>query len=224
MERYLELSEPSSTEHFTQTMEALCRDVGMQHYLVARLRGVELEHVLQVLHNTASDSQVQGLRHWSLVRMVDHMRDTRIPAIFGAGAAPAPELPGFGSGVASMAAEERGAVLVYFGHSAPALAADQVMPLMRSTMLAAQFSHPGLAKLHAVACPLSERELECLRMAFVEEQSSKDIARDLNISARTVEHYLEIARAKLGADSTIGAGCEAVRQGWVSLKHVAVGR
>lgn len=59
---------------------------------------------------------------------------------------------------------------------------------------------------------LSPRERECLYWAS-EGKSSSDIAEILDLSARTVDSYLEKACAKLGVRTRIEAVAAAVRAG-----------
>jgi DNA-binding NarL/FixJ family response regulator len=54
---------------------------------------------------------------------------------------------------------------------------------------------------HAQSNPLSAREIQILRRKAL-GQPHRDIARDLYISARTVDSHLANVRSKLGADST----------------------
>jgi len=211
------LSSPESATDFSNAMGQLCTASGADHFLAIRMRGVDLGDVVQVIHNAPVPDLVNGMRHWSLVRLLDTMRATALPHVFGPGAAPGPEVPGYVTGVACKAVEPRGAVVVVLGRTESEPLGEATMPLVQAALLAAHHSISGLSKLHALACPLSDRELECLRLAFVGELSSRQIAKELQISARTVEHYLDQARAKLGADSTLAAGVKAVNQGWMDL-------
>jgi DNA-binding CsgD family transcriptional regulator len=211
------LSSPESNEDFSAALWRLCEAAGAEHYLAVRLRGVDLDQVVQVMHNGPAPEAVNGMRHWSMVRLLDALRASALPVVFGPGAAPAPEVAGFAAGVACKAVEPRGAVVIVLSKAAAEPLGDDTMPLMQTALLAAHHSVAGLRKLHALACPLSERELECLQLAFAAELSSREIAKRLQISARTVEHYLEQGRAKLGVDSTLAAGVKAVDQGWMDL-------
>lgn len=211
------LSSPESHEDFSAALGRLCAAAGADHYLAVRLRGVELDQVVQVMHNSPVPDAVNGMRHWSLVRLLDALRASPLPVVFGPGAAAAPEVGGYAAGVACKAVEPRGAVVVVLSRAAAEPLGDDTMHLVQTALLAAHHSVAGLRKLHALACPLSERELECLQMAFAGELSSREISKVLQISARTVEHYLEQARAKLGVDSTLAAGVKAVDQGWMDL-------
>ena len=212
------LSSPDSAEHYSATMARLCAKAGAQHFLAVRLRGVNLDDIVQVMHNAPTPESVNGMRHWSLVRLLDAMRASPLPVVFGAGAAPGPEVPGYASGVACKAVEPRGAVIIVLGQQEPELPAAQSLAWVQAALLAAHHSISGLRQLHAAACPLSDRELECLQMAFASDLSSREIGKELGISARTVEHYLEQVRAKLGVDSTLAAGVKAVNQGWMDLQ------
>lgn len=211
------LSSPESHEDFSTALGQLCAAAGADHYLAVRLRGVELEQVVQVIHNGPAPEMVNGMRHWSLVRLLDALRASPLPVVFGPGAASAPEVPGYAAGVACKAVEPRGAVVVVLSRVAAEPLGADTTHLVQTALLAAHHSIAGLRTLHGLACPLSERELECLQLAFTSELSSREIAKVLQISARTVEHYLEQARAKLGVDSTLAAGVKAVDQGWMDL-------
>jgi DNA-binding CsgD family transcriptional regulator len=211
------LSSPESNEEYAAALGRLCDAAGADHYLAVRLRGVELDQVVQVIHNGPAPEAVNGMRHWSLVRLLDALRSSPLPVVFGPGAAPAPEVPGYAAGVACKAVEPRGAVVVVLSRAAEAPLGNDTMHLVQTALLAAHHSVAGLQMLHGLACPLSERELECLQLAFAGELSSREIGQLLKISARTVEHYLEQARAKLGVDSTLAAGVKAVDQGWMDL-------
>lgn len=59
---------------------------------------------------------------------------------------------------------------------------------------------------------LSRRELECLRLAS-EGNTSAEIAEKLNLSERTVEHYLTSAARKLNANTRTQAVAIALRSG-----------
>lgn len=216
-EQLLVLTDPPSVEAFGSALGSLCREAGAHHFLAVRLRGVHLDDVVQVIHDAPRPDLVEGMRHWSLQRLLDTMRTSPLPAVFGAGAMPGPEVPGFSSGVAALAREPRGAVVIVFGLNATEAPSQAAGVLIQSALLAAHHSIDGLRQLHAAACPLSDRELQCLELAFTGELSSREIGQRLNISARTVEHYLEQGRAKLGVDTTIAAGVQAVNKGWMDL-------
>jgi NarL family two-component system response regulator LiaR len=65
---------------------------------------------------------------------------------------------------------------------------------------------------------LSEREMEVLRLAS-KGISNKDIAKELVVSARTVQAHLGNIFNKLGVGSRTEAVLYALRRGWVSLEE-----
>jgi two-component system response regulator DesR len=75
---------------------------------------------------------------------------------------------------------------------------------------------PALAAdaLTAPECPLSERELEVLRLAAY-DLPSPVIARRANLAGGTVRNYLAAAQAKLGASNRAEAIRIAREQGWL---------
>ncbi|MEM7282279.1 MAG: response regulator transcription factor [Pseudomonadota bacterium] len=70
------------------------------------------------------------------------------------------------------------------------------------------------AQAWGVEDPLTEREREALRLAET-GQSSKEIARNLNISPGTVRNYLHEAMQKLGVNNRIEAARIARHHGWL---------
>lgn len=212
------LADPASPEQFHAALNDICRRAGHSHYLAIRLRGLNREEAVQVFQNAPAEAseQLQALRHWSVGRMVERMRDCRLPVFFGQGAEPGLELPGYLSGVAATARELRGACIVYFGSPEPAVDTANQMVATQFVVLASAYGVIGLAKLHKQNRPFSERELDCLRLA-VEGLSAKQTAQRLNISPRTVEHYLENIRKRCGMESTTGAVWHAINQGWIDV-------
>lgn len=63
---------------------------------------------------------------------------------------------------------------------------------------------------------LSDREKECILWAAM-GLSSKEIARRVGITFRTVEHHLENARQKLGANNRVHAVAKAISAGLIRL-------
>lgn len=63
-------------------------------------------------------------------------------------------------------------------------------------------------------CPLTDRELEVLRMVE-DDRTAPDIARALHLSAGTVRNYVSSAMTKLGARSRAQAARMARDNGWI---------
>jgi two-component system, NarL family, response regulator DesR len=63
-------------------------------------------------------------------------------------------------------------------------------------------------------CPLTDRELEVLRMVD-DSRTAPDIARALNLSAGTVRNYISSAMTKLGARTRAQAARMARDNGWI---------
>lgn len=63
-------------------------------------------------------------------------------------------------------------------------------------------------------CPLTDRELEVLRMVD-DSRTAPDIARAMNLSAGTVRNYVSSAMAKLGARTRAQAARMARDNGWI---------
>ena len=63
---------------------------------------------------------------------------------------------------------------------------------------------------------LSDRELEVLRLA-AKGMSNRDIARDLNLSQRTIQAHLSTIFTKMEVGSRTEAVVQALREGWLTL-------
>jgi len=96
-----------------------------------------------------------------------------------------------------------------------ALADQQGTALVATSHLAAT-----LLRLELAACPLPDRELQCLRYAAL-GATAKETARVLGISSRTVEEYIERSRARLGVNTTIEAVITTIRRGWITDDEIA---
>jgi DNA-binding NarL/FixJ family response regulator len=66
------------------------------------------------------------------------------------------------------------------------------------------------------AAELTERELEVLKLA-ARGRSNKEIAAELFLSARTVQHHLTSIFTKLGVSSRTEAVLHALRMGWITM-------
>lgn len=67
---------------------------------------------------------------------------------------------------------------------------------------------------------LTEREVEVLRLA-AKGLTNREIARDLSISARTVQVHLSNTFSKMGVGSRTEAVLHALRKGWLTLQETA---
>lgn len=83
-----------------------------------------------------------------------------------------------------------------------------------------RFAHGGRPPGQPDPSPLSEREREVLRLA-AGGASNKLIARDLEVSVRTVHAHMRNIFTKLGVASRTEAVMLAVRRGWLQVDDVA---
>ncbi|MFD1049397.1 response regulator transcription factor [Kibdelosporangium lantanae] len=83
----------------------------------------------------------------------------------------------------------------------------------RGILTSSIISHVGPA-LGEADCPLSDRELEILRMVE-EDRTATDIAYALHLSAGTVRNYISSAMTKLDARNRAHAVRIARDQGWI---------
>lgn len=103
--------------------------------------------------------------------------------------------------------------LAFVAKGAPA---GTLAEVIRGAHRGERYVDPALAAeaLTAPANPLSERELEVLRLAALDLPTAV-IARRTNLAAGTVRNYVAAATAKLGAQSKAQAVAIARAQGWV---------
>ena len=76
--------------------------------------------------------------------------------------------------------------------------------------------HAGAARPRAST--LTEREVEVLR-SLARGHSMKEIARELDIAPKTVDHHLQRIYAKIGVGTRAGATLYAMEQGYTSVLH-----
>jgi DNA-binding CsgD family transcriptional regulator len=222
---YADLDAPQSREHFAAIMEGLARQAGADHFLVVRLDGSSLTEVVDVVHNggAAADSRFRDDRHWTVVRMLDTMRGSRIPRAFGAVDAPGLEVDGYGFGVAAVVRLQQDGCVVYLGQPEAIASQEDLFRLMGAAQMCAQHGISGLKIPERKACPLTKQELVCL-LHFTAGKSPKQTARSLGISDRTVGNHLDRARIRCGVDSTLSLSIKALEAGWIDWPEVrAVG-
>jgi len=80
--------------------------------------------------------------------------------------------------------------------------------------------HSGRAAEQPVSSPLTEREREVLRLA-ARGASNKVIARELQVSVRTVHAHMRHIFSKMGVASRTEAVMAGLRQGWLEVGDVA---
>lgn len=126
---------------------------------------------------------------------------------------------GYRSGIAASCQDSSGGtVIVIASSSRPSVPDDEAVGILglASTLAAALLAPLAALRPPALACPLTQREKECV-ICVLAGMSTKQTARHLGIAARTIGQYLERARTKLGAPTSLAAGTIAIRRGWISL-------
>lgn len=119
------------------------------------------------------------------------------------------------AGIAVVGQHGNTACVLYLGRDADAIDEALLSEQMGLACMAVSHVTDGLHRIAQADCPLTVRELECLLYAAA-GASTKETARELSISHRTVEEYIARCRKRLGAESTMAAAVQAVRQGWIS--------
>ena len=94
--------------------------------------------------------------------------------------------------------------------------AEQLANVIRDVAAGRRYIDPEIAAaaLTAERCPLTDRELDVLRMTRTAD-SVQEIAEQLFLSQGTVRNYLSSAMTKLHASSRHAAAQEAWQQGWI---------
>jgi DNA-binding CsgD family transcriptional regulator len=217
---YSALSAPESQEQFFAAMEDAAKLAAADHFLVVRLHGSDLAEVARVIHSggAAADGRLGLPLHWTAERMLDVMRPGGVPKVFGDGGTPGIDVTGFQQGVAALAIDGAGGCVVYLGLRSSPSSDEAMWTLMSTAQLCAQHALSGLERVQK-ACPLSSRELDCLRH-FMANKSTKETARLLGISDRTVEAHLKHARMRCGVEATLTAAVMAINEGWIDLPSV----
>lgn len=94
--------------------------------------------------------------------------------------------------------------------------AGEIAGVIRDVAAGRRYIDPEIAAaaLTAERCPLTDRELDVLRMAR-SSTTVQDIADGLFLSPGTVRNYLSAAMTKLGAANRHDAAAQAWQQGWI---------
>jgi LuxR family transcriptional activator of conjugal transfer of Ti plasmids len=128
---------------------------------------------------------------------------------------------GYLSGVAAATWDSRGTGCILLASGAEAAIHEaHAQHLLIHAFMATSTANDPLQRVAAqmlAPCPLTERELECLYYA-VAGKSAKETARALGVGPRTVDEYLERARAKLQVKTSLAAATVAIRNGWLDVQ------
>ena len=146
---------------------------------------------------------------------IKRLVETRIPACFES------DLPdGLQHSIGVSVCEGLTTCILVVGQRS-SIASSTCTDLMGIACLAAASTLRILTSSLNPACPLPEREIQCLIYASA-GGSAKQIARALGISPRTVEEYLQRTKARIGSRTTVGASAHALRRGWISHRDIYV--
>lgn len=215
------LSDATDAASILAALSQICESLGMSRFLALRTQGIHLTRVTQVLHNVPEReaAPLEAGTFWTNCTELHGLLRAQPPFTYSVGEPGAPFIPapGFTHGVASCSVGSRDACVLVLG-SHRALDPSQRATLRAYSLLAATYAAGPMSRLPSAACPLTERELECLRLA-VGGMSSKEAAPLLGISWRTVDVFLARARTRLGVDSTFAAGMAALDYGWITLEE-----
>lgn len=210
-------------EDLREPMAALAAAAGMSHYAVLRTRGASSPTLSHQLHNApkGSSADFSDTNYWRSSPLFASLIGGAPPVTFGSNQRlPAlARAPGFEEGSAAVALEPRGACMLILARSGPPLGDAEQLEGHLAAMLGVTRLSDKLQQLDAMQCPLSKRQLECLRHAMAGHTATAT-ALALGVGARTVEQYLGRARDLLGAPNTLSAAVRAIDQGWITTAEV----
>jgi len=214
---YDELSAPESPERFARSMGTICEETGAQRFLVLRLIGVSQRRVAEYFHSGGPgvEEMLKAPRgRLAVDRLLVAVTQTPVPSVELKPGMLA--ITGYDHGCAIYMRGAKSGCLVVFATDQPP---TSIMELMMAASASAQSMLPWFALAPAKACPLSERELQCL-LYYLASSSTKEAAGALGISARTVEGHLERARIRCGVENTLAAAMMAIDEGWIQPSEV----
>lgn len=204
------LSAADSLLHVSSSLHALGIAVGLPNYLALDMQGLQpqVSNALHSLH----DSDVTVAAQSDLAA---RLLARPIPIAMAGDLA----IDGLQFGVAASSPHGHRTCLLFLGRSSPQVDQGSLIELLGTASMYASHLLAALVRLGRESCPLSARELQCLRLA-AKGLSAKETARELGISYRTVEDYLGSCRTRLNAPSTLAAALQALNNGWVSWADV----
>ncbi|WP_457425627.1 response regulator transcription factor [Roseateles sp. P5_E7] len=221
-DHYEALTTAASLEQFSHAMQAICVEAGAERFIALKLRGLGQREVVQVFHSGGPrvEEMLGPPRHLAFDHLVVMLCNAPLRSVFvGAGTEHEVKVDGYSHGAAALARDKRFGCLVLFARRAPAIADAERMQLLSCASLAAQLALAGFATTPLKPCPISSRELNCLRY-FVNGYGTKETAQALGISARTVEGHFDRARLRCGVDTTLAAALMALSEGWLEPSEV----
>lgn len=221
MTNFRALEAARSRDEFAAVMAKLAEGVRARKFVVFLLHGDGYSSVAEVIHNGGpAGDEVFLAGNAQTEAMLNSMRIARPPRVFGPGALPGFEVEGFASGVAAIARGRNSACVVYLG--APVVLDDQeqLFTLTSTAQLCAVHALAGLPETKRRVSPLSEREMDCLRLV-AQGLTPKQVSTRLGISVGTVRNHLERARIRCGLDSTLAVCTLAMREGWLMVPSAA---
>lgn len=206
-----------------EPLRCLAAAAGMDNYIALRLRGVSTLHLTQLVHSAPAShaERCEDVAYWRNSTLVQQLLKLSAPIVYEGNVtwAPPADIPGFEHGVAACVMEHRGACLLFLSRSGPPVTpAEQLDCILAATLGVARVAD-CLVRLQGNDCPLSERQLDCLRHAMA-GHTATETARALKISARTVEQYLSRAREHLSAPTSLAAAVHAIDHGWMHPAEV----
>jgi DNA-binding CsgD family transcriptional regulator len=200
---------------------ALTEGMGLERYVIVDVRA---GLITGIQHNGSAELDDQMTV--SADPILARARTSRIPFVWQADSGTWRDLNGslgYRAGVAATFFDPGGSgcILVASG-SAHSIPPEHEIALLGYVVMAAVqigSALPLFARTNS-GCPFSARELDCLLYALA-GRSAKETARALDIGARTVEQYLERARARLQAPTSYAAATIALRRGWLDLEQAS---
>lgn len=215
------LATATTHEDIRPAVHAITQLAGMENFALLRFRGGRNEHLVQVVHTAPASHAARFERpdYWHASPIVRAQLAGPTPAFYGDNTHP-DGAPGFEHGLAVNSAEDRGSIVLILARTAPAVSPAEKMEAMRMAYFGMPAMGDALRRLHLAACPLSSRQIDCLRYHLA-GHTAAETGRALQLGTRTVEEYLVRAREHLQASNSLAAAVLAIDHGWISLPEVS---